>query len=74
MPGRKPRQKSPPPRLKGQQCECAACGKVFNSSYAFDKHRYGPYSGRSCLTEREMLTAGMEFGRRGWVSERRPTL
>ncbi|ASZ74214.1 hypothetical protein SEA_SQUINT_138 [Mycobacterium phage Squint] len=30
-------------------CHCHACGEVFTGLSAFDKHRTGPHSDRSCL-------------------------
>jgi len=35
--------------LTGNRCQCPACGEYFNSVAAFDKHRTGPASDRSCL-------------------------
>lgn len=52
------------PRLTGRRCECTACGDLFNSESAFDRHRIGEFAGlggtssRRCLTETELLAAG----------------
>lgn len=27
------------PKLTGDRCRCTACGELFNSTFAFDKHR-----------------------------------
>jgi hypothetical protein len=50
-------------------CECPACKKVFNSTYAFDAHRTGPYTDRRCMSTEEMLQKkmGLNFRNR-WVS------
>lgn len=52
------------------KCKCAACGEYFNSTYAFDKHRYGPYtSGRNCGSRDQMMGMGMVQAPSGhWVS------
>lgn len=41
--------------LRGDRCQCMACREWFNSTYAFDRHRVGPYTSRECLTAAEML-------------------
>lgn len=56
------------------RAECRACGKIFSSTYAFDKHRTGSYGKpireknriigytkhkRRCCTEQEMLDKQM---------------
>lgn len=28
-------------KLRGDRCRCTACGELFNSTHAFDKHRVG---------------------------------
>lgn len=63
--------------IRGDRNECPACGVLFNSSTAFDKHRIGYFSApikggaqfpRRCMTEEEMLAAGMGVNKRGfWV-------
>jgi hypothetical protein len=52
--------------LRGDHCQCAACGQYFNSTYAFDKHRVGDYTGRRCLTVDEMRAKGMAQKPEGW--------
>jgi hypothetical protein len=67
--------------LKGQNNQCAGCGKLFKSNAAFDKHRTGLYSdsvnadgivtpaNRRCMTTEEMLEIGMAENARGyWVT------
>ncbi len=63
--------------------QCKGCGELFNSVYAFDKHRAGSYgvpdpanpgfylpSKRRCLTVEEMKKTGMDKNSSGfWVSE-----
>jgi hypothetical protein len=61
---------------------CRACGKVFSSTSAFDRHRTGSYGKpiyganrkvirytkheRRCKDEQEMLEAGMIQNKRGY--------
>lgn len=62
------------PSLKiggNRRCQCAGCELYFNSEGAFTKHRTGSYSGRTrrCMTEAEMLEAGMVKNDSGyWVT------
>ena len=53
---------------------CSACRRDFASVAAFDKHRTGVHAydfslerpdGRRCMSEEEMLEAGMELDRKG---------
>lgn|GEM_PF-2968960 len=70
---------NPNVKLGGDKNECAACGRLFRSTFAFDKHRVGYFSApvkdgaqfpRRCMTEEEMRAAGMGINKRGfWVSE-----
>lgn len=74
MTSRNPRDPMLP--FGSDQCQCPTCKLYFNSTYAFDKHRYGPYtadeSTRHCLTLLEMRSSGWTQGRRGhWRSPRR---
>lgn len=59
--------KPPPDRiLRGDHCQCGACGEYFNSTHAFDKHRRGEYRNRRCLTTDEMVAAKMSKNADGW--------
>ncbi len=60
--------------LRGDRNCCAGCGELFNSSYAFAKHRTGEYEGnnRRCMTIPEMEAKGMVKNAAGfWVTELR---
>lgn len=58
--------------LKGNRCQCQGCYEYFNSVYAFDLHRTGPYTDRKCLTPEEMGDLGMSLNGSGfWISETR---
>jgi hypothetical protein len=48
-------------KLSGDRNQCRGCGKYFNSTGAFDRHRVGKHDagGRKCLSEAEMLGRGM---------------
>ena len=66
-------------KLRGDHCQCAACGLYFNSTKAFDKHRTGPYthdlSTRRCLAVEEMHAKGMVISSTGWwITSARPIL
>lgn len=39
------------------RCECTACGRLFGSLSAFDRHRVGKYADRSrrCMSAEEMV-------------------
>src|SRR5262249_47617050 len=47
--------------LRGDRNCCPSCGALFNSTYAFDKHRTGSYAedNRRCMTAAEMQAIGM---------------
>ena len=61
--------------LRGDRCQCRACGELFNSTYAFDKHRRGPYIDRLCLTVAAMADEGFTKNAGGyWLSPRRGEL
>jgi hypothetical protein len=47
-------------------CLCRTCGETFKNARAFDKHRKGPITTRRCLTNAEMLEAGLERNRSGY--------
>lgn len=57
-------------KLRGNHCQCGACGRYFNSLTAFDKHRTGPFShnvlSRECLTDEQMVAKGMSVSAKGW--------
>ena len=58
------------PSFRGDVNQCPTCFTVFNSTYAFDKHRVGTHTPntRRCMSDDEMLKAGMgpnKYGR--WV-------
>jgi len=60
-------------KLSGQRCLCRTCGKKFNSTAAFDKHRSGSISERRCLTSREMRERRMSLNARGyWITSKMP--
>lgn len=58
--------------LHGRACECSVCGRRFGGVEAFDTHRVGHVSvrvgeqRRRCMTDEEMITAGLQHGDRGW--------
>lgn len=55
-------------KLSGDRCQCRSCGRYFNSTSAFDKHRVGAYSGdRRCLTDIEMSGRGFRTNKRGFL-------
>ena len=61
-------------KLTGDRNQCPTCGEYFNSTYACDAHRTGPFghggqpARRRCLTVNEMSAHGMRLNRAGfWV-------
>ena len=62
-------------RLRGNQSACSACGEVFWSVGAFDRHRIGKYSplSRRCLEADEMRAAGMVQTESGFWQSGRPS-
>lgn len=60
--------------LRGDRNECPTCLELFNSTFAFDKHRVGKIGvDRRCMTQDEMVGSGMGKNKAGfWVSERKP--
>lgn len=49
--------------LRGDRNQCTGCGRLFNSTHAFEKHRTGAHGiDRRCMTEAEMLDRGMVLG------------
>lgn len=56
--------------LYADRNQCPACGELFNSLGAFDKHRTGDFfsAARRCLSVSEMQASGMVVNERGfWV-------
>jgi hypothetical protein len=63
-------------RLTGARCRCAVCGKWFNSTSAFDRHRYGAYGNfgrnRRCRTWQELRERGWVVNSAGfWIERQR---
>ncbi|KXU94176.1 hypothetical protein CR51_27275 [Caballeronia megalochromosomata] len=63
--------------LKGDRNQCGECGELFNSVYAFDKHRIGTVgvhegpAARRCMSLIEMRFYGMAKNNFGfWVTDR----
>jgi|GEM_PF-1557872 len=58
--------------VSNSRCQCSGCGEFFNSLSPFDKHRIGRHGvDRRCLSEPEMLEAGMDKNTAGyWVTAR----
>jgi hypothetical protein len=68
-------------KLTADKNVCPGCSEPFNSTFAFDKHRTGPFgrtapdgtylpAARRCKTADEMQAAGMGRNAKGfWVSE-----
>ncbi len=52
----------PPFPLRGQNCQCGGCGKLFRRTSTFDRHRVGVGADRRCLTS-------MELTDRGWTQD-----
>ena len=61
-------------RLRGDRCKCPSCGQLFNSTYAFDRHRVGRFeSERHCLSTVDMTARGMTTTTDGfWVAKAMP--
>lgn len=61
-------------QLTGDRNQCPGCEKLFNSTFAFDKHRTGKHGiDRRCMTEAEMLQLGMSQNNSGfWISKNNP--
>ena len=59
-------------KLRGDRCRCMECAELFNSTYAFDRHRRGPYTDRRCLSVAAMSGEGFTKNAAGyWLSPRR---
>ena len=52
----------PPFPLKGDNCQCRACGKLFRRTSSFEAHRYGPYTERRCHDN-------MYLAQKGWKQD-----
>lgn len=68
--GARPKAPAPRrPRLTGNRNQCPTCSKLFNSLWAFDKHRTGTIGiDRRCMTAAEMQSTGMVLRADGfWV-------
>jgi len=49
--------------LRGDRSQCAGCGRLFNSTHAFEKHRTGEHGiDRRCMSAAEMMGRGMVLG------------
>ena len=61
-------------KVYGDRNQCAACGELFNSSAAFDKHRTGEFGkDRRCMTIKEMTDKKMAKNGHGyWVTALNP--
>ncbi|BAO90701.1 hypothetical protein [Caballeronia cordobensis] len=63
--------------LSGDRNQCGNCGELFNSTYAFEKHRTGTVGvregpdARRCLDPSQMQMLGMVKNLAGfWITER----
>jgi hypothetical protein len=56
----------PPFPLKGQNCQCRSCGKLFRRTSTFDRHRYGSYTDRRCYDSIELAGRGWSQDSRGF--------
>ena len=64
------------PALTAGRCQCAACGLLFSSERAFDRHRIGAYADpgqwrgkRHCMTAAELDARGWPINGRGFRME-----
>jgi hypothetical protein len=62
-------------RLTGDRNQCPTCSGYFNSTYAFDAHRTGPFghggqpAQRRCMSVDEMRAKGMSLNAAGfWIT------
>lgn len=62
-------------KVTQSRCKCPSCGKFFNSTGAFDKHRTGAHGkDRRCMTADEMIAKGMDTNADGyWVTALMPS-
>lgn len=54
------------PKLTGDRCRCGDCGLHFGSTYAFDRHRVGPWEERRCLAAPALSQKGWRQDDRGF--------
>lgn len=54
-------------KLSGDKCRCAACGALFASTWSFDRHRHGSYTGRRCFDLKSMKQAGFSQDSSGFL-------
>ena len=52
--------------LRGDRCQCMACGEYFRSTSAFDHHRAGEWNARHCLDRAQMGAKGLILNDRGF--------
>jgi hypothetical protein len=58
------------PVLRGNRCQCTACGEYFNRVSTFDRHRVGSYEdGRRCLSAPEMEDKGWKRNAAGFWTQ-----
>jgi hypothetical protein len=58
------------PTLRGNRCQCTACGEYFNRVSTFDKHRTGAYDERRrCLSVPEMEGKGWKRNAAGFWTQ-----
>lgn len=64
----------PERKFSGDRNQCPTCGRYFNSTSAFDKHRAGAFGvDRRCMSEDEMRERGMCENAAGfWIGSKRP--
>ena len=61
------------PILRGDRCQCGACGQRFNSTSMFDRHRLGRPGRRSCLNACQLEAKGYSRNQAGfWIRAKRP--
>lgn len=56
----------PPFPLKGQNCQCRACGLLFRRTSTFQAHRYGPPANRGCYTGTQLVEKGWKQDSKGF--------
>jgi hypothetical protein len=74
-------EKRSTPKFGDAQCQCTACGHLFNRVSTFDKHRVGTFDAvepyergtRRCLTWPEMEARGWRMRPDGFILGPAPT-